>query len=47
MNQEIGEGLPLWVITSYTCVFVNKLGRPFRAGLSLADRTQGYSTWAG
>ncbi|HEY2122158.1 MAG TPA: hypothetical protein VGH07_01065, partial [Chthoniobacterales bacterium] len=35
MNQEMGEGLPHSIITTCNCVIVNKLGRPFRAGLWL------------
>ena len=27
MNQEIREGLPILVITSYTCVIAYKLGQ--------------------
>jgi hypothetical protein len=34
MNQEMREGLPHLVITTYTCVSVNHLGRPFRAGFA-------------
>jgi hypothetical protein len=29
MNQEMKEGM---IITSYTCVVANKLGRPFQGG---------------